>query len=126
MRTIIPWIGEVLAAQWAPQHPAVSLAGCMKIRKLIPFPFIFIRHVVMNIIAFSMAHDPRLFCLMMHPIACVLALIQKAAPVIKSCEALSGMTKFSPTLGSVKRRVLRAVAETSGTPTFLPLLKTCG
>ena len=62
----------------------------------------------------------------MHPIAFVLALIYKAAPVIKSRKALSGTTKFSPILGRIPRRVCRAVEQTSVAPTFLPFLKTCG
>ena len=64
--------------------------------------------------------------ILMHPIAFVLALIYKAAPVIKSRKALSGTTEFSPVLGRIPRRVCRAVEQTSGTPTFLPFLKTCG
>jgi hypothetical protein len=62
----------------------------------------------------------------MHPIACVLTLIYQPAPVIKFRKTLSGMTEFSPALGSIPRRVLLAVAQTSGTPAFLPFLKTCG
>jgi hypothetical protein len=62
----------------------------------------------------------------MHPIAFVLALIYKAAPVIKSRKALSGTTEFSPILGKIPCRVCRAVEQTSVTPTFLPFLKTCG
>ena len=63
---------------------------------------------------------------LMHPIAFVLALIYKAAPVIKSRKALSGTTEFSPILGKIPCRVCRAVEQTSVTPTFLPFLKTCG
>ena len=64
--------------------------------------------------------------ILMHPIAFVLALIYKAAPVIKSRKALSGTTEFSPILGKIPCRVCRAVEQTSVAPTFLPFLKTCG
>ena len=82
--------------------------------------------------AFFMALVPRphihhtIPFILMHSIAFVLALIYKAAPVIKSRKALSGTTEFSPILGRIPRRVCRAVEQTSGAPTFLPFLKTCG
>ena len=126
--TPIPWVGEVLVAHWALQHPAVSLAACMDIRRLV----VLFVGICIHLMAFFMAPFPRRLSLsirpliLMHPIAFILALIYKAAPVIKSRKGLSGTTEFSPVLGRIPRRVCRAVEQTSGTPTFLPFLKTCG
>ena len=128
--TSIPWIGEVIVAAPARalQHPAVSFAACVHIRRLV-VNFV---GICIYLMAFFMALVPRphihhtIPFILMHSIAFVLALIYKAAPVIKFRKALSGMTEFSPALGSIPRRVLLAVAQTRGTPTFLPFLKTCG
>ena len=126
--TPIPWIGEVLVAHWALEYPAVSLAACVHMRRLVvPFVGICVHFMAFFMALFPRPHIPHTIpFILMHPIAFVLALIYQAAPVIKFRKALSGTTEFSPVLGRIPRRVCRAVEHTSGTPTFLPFLKTCG